>query len=113
MILKKPLNFGGRLYNVGDDVKGKLPLDMIATLKSKGAFEDFEEVEEAIKLPEGETDPHSLSPSRSVAELEEYLKGVESSEEVSALLEHEKTTSSPRASAIKVLEKRLQELSNE
>lgn len=117
MKLKRPLNYAGRLFDAGEEVKGKLPLDFIQALEEKGGFEDQDEAEplDSKDNLEGlsEDNHSSLSPTRSVAELEEYLKSVEDLDHVSELLEKEKASNSPRASAIKVLEKRLKELANE
>lgn len=106
MILKNALNHGGRLYLAGEDVKGKLPLDMIQLLQEKGGFEDV------IPL-ENPSNGEGFLPTRSVAELEEYLQSVDSKEELESLLTQEKQSDQPRASAIKVLEKRLKEMQSE
>lgn len=118
MILKSPLNFAGRLYEAGENVKGQLPLDMIEQLKGKGLFKDFEpsgavlEGSETSQDPkeQDEDNPQTFSPSRSVAELEEYLKGVNDTEEITSLLEKEQASDQPRSGAIKLLEKKLKEL---
>lgn len=44
LILTQPLNYGGRLYEVGEDVQGKLPLDVIQQLQEGGHIEESEEV---------------------------------------------------------------------
>lgn len=56
MILREALNYAGRLYMPGDNVKGKLPLDLIQRLKDNGRFVDPEEgeiPESQEKAPEG------------------------------------------------------------
>jgi hypothetical protein len=40
MILKDALNYGGRLYEAGTNVTGKLPLDLIEALKKNDKFQD-------------------------------------------------------------------------
>lgn len=40
MRLKEPLNFAGRLYDAGESVKGKLPLDMIEALRRNQKLEE-------------------------------------------------------------------------
>lgn len=149
MILKSPLNYGGRLYIAGENVKGKLPLEMLELLEEKGAFNssfelsvqegsmdeptneggdvintqtistfgDGDKREVIVPLSQDENntigEEMSLSPTRSVAELEEYLKDVKDMEEVLGLLNNEQESATPRSSAIKVLEKRLKELNGD
>ncbi|MCM3129010.1 hypothetical protein ACFQ3J_08805 [Paenibacillus provencensis] len=118
MILKSPLNFAGRLYEAGENVKGQLPLDMIEQLKGKGLFKDSElsgteqEGSESSQDPQTQDNdnPQVFSPNRSVAELEEYLKGVSEVEEINLLLEQEQASDQTRAGAVKLLEKKLKEL---
>lgn len=118
MILKSPLNYAGRLYEVGESVRGQLPLDMIEQLKGKGLFKDEEpsgtvlEGSETNQDPkeQNEDHPQTFSPNRSVAELEEYLKGVNDAEEITSLLEQEQASDQPRSGAVKLLEKKLKEL---
>ncbi|OME03376.1 hypothetical protein BSK54_07955 [Paenibacillus odorifer] len=43
LILKQPLNYGGRLYEIGENVRGKLPLDFIQELQESGHLEEREE----------------------------------------------------------------------
>lgn len=45
MILKKPLNYAGRLWEAGSNVKGQLPMDFILELQANGAIEDSQEQE--------------------------------------------------------------------
>lgn len=40
MKLKEPLSFAGRLYEAGESVKGKLPLDMIEALRRNKKLEE-------------------------------------------------------------------------
>ncbi|MEC0171161.1 hypothetical protein [Paenibacillus graminis] len=40
LILTEPLNHGGRLYAIGEDVRGKLPLDLIQQLQDGGYIEE-------------------------------------------------------------------------
>jgi|GEM_PF-6488592 len=44
LILTQPLNYGGRLYEVGDNVRGRLPLDVIAQLQAGGHIEEIDPV---------------------------------------------------------------------
>ncbi|MEC0092495.1 hypothetical protein [Paenibacillus macquariensis] len=114
MILKNALNFGGRLYEAGENVKGELPLDMIEVLKEKNAFSDIDITSEEVNgepptLDDG-VKVATASVEKSVAELEEHLKTILDVEEINALLEEENKREQPRASAIKALEKRMKEL---
>ncbi|MDY7990680.1 hypothetical protein UY286_08660 [Paenibacillus polymyxa] len=45
MILNKPLNYAGRLWEAGSNVKGQLPMDFILELQANGAIEDSQEQE--------------------------------------------------------------------
>lgn len=38
MILKKTLNYGGRLWEAGENVTGQLPIDLILELQESGAI---------------------------------------------------------------------------
>lgn len=40
MKLKEPLSFAGRLYDAGESVKGKLPLDMIEALRKHNKLDE-------------------------------------------------------------------------
>lgn len=40
MKLREPLNFAGRLYDAGESVKGKLPLDMIEALRKNNKLDE-------------------------------------------------------------------------
>ncbi|MGW8956622.1 hypothetical protein [Paenibacillus sp. NPDC055715] len=42
MILKQPLNYGGRLYESGEKVTGQLPVDLILQLQESGAIDKEE-----------------------------------------------------------------------
>lgn len=55
LILTQPLNYGGRLYAIGEDVQGKLPLELIEQLQENGHLQE-------LKPPENDTatlDPDS------------------------------------------------------
>ncbi|MEK5182131.1 hypothetical protein [Paenibacillus odorifer] len=43
LILKEPLNYGGRLFEVGEDVRGRLPLELTQQLQEMGHLEEREE----------------------------------------------------------------------
>ncbi|MEC0234068.1 hypothetical protein P4H71_06950 [Paenibacillus kribbensis] len=45
MILKQPLNYGGRLWEAGENVQGQLPVDFILELQANGALEDSPDLE--------------------------------------------------------------------
>ncbi|MNO15514.1 hypothetical protein D3C76_51800 [compost metagenome] len=52
MILKEAVNYGGRLYGAGENVKGKLPLEFIELLNKNGKLlTDGSEQEEIEKRP--------------------------------------------------------------
>ncbi|MEK4882646.1 MULTISPECIES: hypothetical protein [Paenibacillus] len=51
LILKEPLNYGGRLFEVGEDVRGRLPLELTRQLQEMGHLEEREE-----EKPEDEVD---------------------------------------------------------
>jgi len=42
--LTESLNYGGRLYEIGEDVRGKLPLEVIQQLQEGGHIEEVEDV---------------------------------------------------------------------
>ncbi|CAM3851085.1 MULTISPECIES: hypothetical protein [Paenibacillus] len=61
MKLKEPLNFAGRLYDAGESVKGKLPLDMIDALRKHNKLdEDQAETEVLGQTDDGLSDPDKL-----------------------------------------------------
>lgn len=55
LILTEPLNYGGRLYIAGEDVRGKLPLDLIQQLQDGGYIEE-QEAERDLATAGGEPD---------------------------------------------------------
>ncbi|MGG4346450.1 hypothetical protein ABEW68_33025 [Paenibacillus lautus] len=56
MKLKESLNFAGRLYDVGESVKGQLPLDMIEALRKNNKLD-----EEAVETDANEQ-THNINP---------------------------------------------------
>lgn len=42
MILNKPLNYGGRLWEAGETVTGQLPVDLILQLQENGVIDKDE-----------------------------------------------------------------------
>lgn len=51
MKLTKPLNYGGRLWEVGETVTGKLPMDFIQELQKNGALdEESEEINQNVNI---------------------------------------------------------------
>lgn len=84
MILKEAVNFAGRLYAAGEDVKGKLPLDFLELLKEKGKLEDSEQPT-TPKLPdrplwlteEGTVLPVSGFTDLPASDQKELLKSIE------------------------------------
>lgn len=51
MKLNKPLNYGGRLWGVGERVTGRLPMDFIQELQKNGALdEDSEEINQDVSI---------------------------------------------------------------
>ncbi|WJH28442.1 hypothetical protein N6H13_25970 [Paenibacillus sp. CC-CFT742] len=104
-ILKKPLNYGGRLYVEGEEIQGQVPLEMIELLRETDSLEVDEQSESS-------DDPVLEDAAKSVSELSEYLKTVNDAEEVTALLADEKAGKA-RAGAIKALEARLKEIQDE
>ncbi|MDM5278808.1 hypothetical protein QUF95_15525 [Paenibacillus silvae] len=110
-ILNKPLNYGGRLFAVGENIRGHVPLDMIQLLEKEGAV-STEEAPEEQGLPSSATDPSSEQ-MKTVEELSEYLKTVNEAETVQALLKEEQEKDKPRAGAVRLLEARLKEIQDE
>lgn len=105
MIITQPVNYGGRIYEAGENVRGKLPADMLILLQNSGV----------IQQPEAEADP-SESKERepmSLAQLAEYVQSIEDPEKISALLSEEQSGEKPRSGAISLFEKRLKELQHE
>jgi hypothetical protein len=111
LILKRPLNYGGRIFSAGENVRGILPSDLFATLQERDAFEEVqvesnENGEQSTTLP---VSPQALA----VNDLADYVGSVTDPTEIERLLQAEKETENPRASAIKLFEKRMKELANE
>ncbi|WP_044480445.1 hypothetical protein [Paenibacillus antibioticophila] len=79
MILNEALNYGGRLYMAGENVKGKLPLDLIRTLRDNGKFADLDTEENTGSLMEdpegGSTSGESTDPPAQVPEGEDIAGG--------------------------------------
>lgn len=106
-ILKKPLNYGGRLYSEGEEIQGQVPLEMIELLRETDALK----AEEQQETSEGQGQVLEDA-GKSISELSEYLKTVNDAEEISALLADEQAGKA-RAGAIKALEARLKEIQDE
>lgn len=102
MILKNPVNYGGRLFEPGENVRGKLPLDLIEVLQENGQLDPVD--------PAETEDSPASEKELSLSELEAFLAQVQDPAEAKKLLEKEQSTKSPRTGAIKQLEKRLKEL---
>lgn len=82
MKLTRALNFGGRIYPEGEDIAGKIPLDMIEVLRASGGIEE--------QAAEQQVDANALDPSvvdeaisleefkaLSAAQQKEYLQQIE------------------------------------
>nr|WP_145402966.1 hypothetical protein [Paenibacillus xylanexedens] len=110
-ILTKPLNYGGRMFAVGENIQGHVPLDMIQLLEKEGAI-STEQAPEEQALPSAAADPSSEQ-MKTVEELSEYLKTVNDTETVQTLLNEEQEKDKPRAGAVKLLEARLKEIQDE
>ncbi|OBZ08923.1 hypothetical protein A8L34_22485 [Bacillus sp. FJAT-27264] len=63
LILKQPLNYGGGLFEAGEDVRGRLPLDLIQQLQDDGHLEEREE-EKQEQEGEDTTSPDEEKPKR-------------------------------------------------
>ncbi|MFJ2044530.1 hypothetical protein ACIOBL_13035 [Paenibacillus taichungensis] len=109
-ILNKPLNYGGRLFEVGDNIRGQVPLDMIQLLKKEGVVSE-EEVLKDQELPSGGAT--AVEQLKTVEELAEHLKILNDAESVQSLLDEEQGKDKPRAGAVKLLEARLKEIQDE
>ncbi|AIW41792.1 hypothetical protein MHB54_04280 [Paenibacillus sp. FSL M7-0802] len=74
MILKKPLNYGGRLWEAGETVTGQLPIDLILELQESGAIDKNESpAQEAAGLTDttvSAADFAALGPNEQKARLE-------------------------------------------
>ncbi|MFX3635448.1 MAG: hypothetical protein ACE3L7_04120 [Candidatus Pristimantibacillus sp.] len=64
LILKQPLNYGGGLFKVGEDVRGKLPLDLLEKLQEEGHIEEVEGGEVEAEEPTSENDPKKEGSTR-------------------------------------------------
>ncbi|QLG39388.1 hypothetical protein HW560_15685 [Paenibacillus sp. E222] len=110
-ILKQPLNFGGRLFETGENIQGHIPLDMVELLQGQGVLEEIEEAQEEPDATSDITD--TTEKFKTVEELAEHVKTLDDAESVQALLAEEQGKEKPRAGAIKLLEARLKEIQDE
>lgn len=109
MILKSPVNYGGRLYAIGENVRGKLPPDYLDLLRANGHILDIQATEE----PKDEVEQDStgqVATGDSLPELIKHIEASEDMEELDRLHAQEKSKSRPRSGALKAIEKRLAEL---
>jgi hypothetical protein len=100
LILNRPLNYGGRLYQSGENVAGQLPPDMIDLLRKNGAITAASD--HAAEPPSGE--------SMTIAQLKKLAAETEDVELLAEWLRKERESENPRASAIRFLEERIAEL---
>ncbi|MET3831020.1 hypothetical protein ABIC86_002486 [Paenibacillus sp. DS2363] len=110
-ILKQPLNFGGRLFETGENIQGHVPLDMVELLQGQGALEEVDEASEEHTQPSDDT--VTVEPLKTVEELAEHVKTLADAETVQALLDEEQGREKPRAGAVKLIEARLKEIQDE
>lgn len=107
MILKSPVNYGGRLYEAGENVRGKLPPDYLDLLRAN------EHILEANEEPKDDVEQDStgqVATGDSLPELIKHIEASEDMEELDRLHAQEKSRSRPRSGALKAIEKRLAEL---
>lgn len=106
MILKVPVNHGGRLFAAGDSVAGKLPLDYIELLRKNGHLAEEEQVE---ALAVSQEDPE-FDLNASASEVIKHIAEVESQEELDRINQLEREKDSPRSTVLKAIDKRYEEL---
>jgi len=108
MILKTPVNYGGRLYQPGENVAGKLPLDYLELLRNNGHLDEGE------KTPSSEqvvgTTNAEFSLDAAVGEVVKYIEELNDLEELDQLYQLEKEKQRPRSNVLKAIEKRYAEL---
>lgn len=109
MILKTSVNYGGRIFAVGENVAGKIPLEYLGLLRENGHLEEEEQQpEQEVIEPSGSV----IDVDAAAGEVVKQVKEVESLEELDRLLQLENEKPSPRSSVLKAIEKRYAELEN-
>jgi len=108
MILKTPVNYGGRLYQPGENVAGKLPLDYLELLKNNGHLDEGEETPSSEQKVETNNSEFSLDAS--AGEVVKYIEELNDLEELDRLCQQEKDKQRPRSNVLKAIEKRYAEL---
>lgn len=101
MILRQAVNFAGRIYPAGEDVRGKMPLDFIQLLQQSGVID----ADETAQTPVPEDTTASVE-GKTLAELNLLAASITEAVEIEALLAQEQNSAAPRAGAVKILEQR-------
>lgn len=96
----KPINYGGRLYEVGDKLTG-VPVEMLQSFKDAGHATDIQTSTES---------PAPDIASMTLPELTKFVVTIDHATIIQSLIEQERTIEKPRPSAVKVLEQRLKKL---
>ena len=113
MILKVPVNHGGRLFAVGESVAGKLPPDYIDLLRQNGHLEVAAEVEQEPEEPKATVTDENDDLGEKDLSTSDLIKQIEASEdieELNGLLQRENERPRKRSNVMKALDRRLTEL---